>query len=147
MTDTTITDENTDLETPHELGRLKRPNSGCIGLVSTLGEVFEDFRASAGIWGGVVSCCLPMVMVAERSGRSVVRIFLIDSPVRFCASREMARAANTTSKPAADGRSRKSSEPYNPSNTSPSGSATKNSKPNPQSPNAPPTCCDHWGTK
>ncbi len=37
----------------------------------------------------------PLVMTAERSGRSVLRIFLIEAPVRCWASREIARAAKT----------------------------------------------------
>lgn len=37
----------------------------------------------------------PLVMIADRSGRRVLMIFLIEDPVRCWASREIARAAKT----------------------------------------------------
>ena len=44
---------------------------------------------------GALSCRRPKVIVADRSGRRVCRIFLMLRPVRAWASRETARAANT----------------------------------------------------
>src|SRR3954468_173668 len=53
-------------------------------------------QVSAGMRGWAVTCWVPMVMVADRSGRRDFTILLMLRPERAWASREMARAANTT---------------------------------------------------
>ncbi len=52
--------------------------------------------ASSGISGGAVTSCPFRAIVADRSGLSVCRIFLMLKPVRVCASRDTASAAKTT---------------------------------------------------
>ena len=52
--------------------------------------------AASGMRGRAVICWRPRLMVADRSGRRVWTIFLMLTPVRSWASRETARAANTT---------------------------------------------------
>jgi len=48
-----------------------------------------------GLAGAAVVVNSPESMTAERNGRNVFRIVLIETPVRCWASREIARAANT----------------------------------------------------
>src|SRR3954447_461865 len=49
--------------------------------------------AWSGMRGGAVMCWLPRLIVADRNGRRVWMIFLMLTPVRACASREIASAA------------------------------------------------------
>jgi hypothetical protein len=63
--------------------------------VITLGEVVEDGLGVVGDARGRGDLLGAEAEVAVRSGRSAWTIFLMLTPVRACASRETASAANT----------------------------------------------------